>query len=124
MYKITSFWSAPRPQDVEAFEEYYENVHGPMAGRLPGLLKFESCRTAGTGDVRPAFYRVAELYFEDQAAMQAATTTPEWTEMYEDAGFIIKRFGVTLESGAGVPVEEQLTPGGPRPALVDQLRAR
>jgi len=124
MYKIVSFWTAPRPQDVEAFEEYYENVHGPMAARLPGLLKFESVRTTGTGDALPAFYRVAELYFEDRAAMEAATTTREWTEMYEDAGFVIKRFGVTLESGAGVQIEGQLTPGGQRPPLVDQLRAR
>ncbi len=95
-----------------------------MAARVPGLLKFELFRTAGTGDALPPFYRVAELYFEDQAAMEAATTTREWTEMFEDAGFLIKRFGITLQSGAGVPVEGQLTPGGPRPALTEQLRAR
>ncbi len=29
MYKTISYWTAPQPQDVAAFEEFYQQVHGP-----------------------------------------------------------------------------------------------
>jgi len=35
MYKSVSYWSAPRPDDAAAFEEYYEQVHGLMAPASP-----------------------------------------------------------------------------------------
>jgi len=42
-------------------------------------VKFEATRTSdGIGGLPPAFYRVAETYFTDKAAMNAAAQTPEW----------------------------------------------
>jgi uncharacterized protein (TIGR02118 family) len=125
MYKSVSYWSAPRPDDVAAFEEYYEQVHSLMAARVPGVTKFESTLTSdGIGGFPPAFYRVAETYFTDRAAMDAATRTPEWSELIEDAGYIIGRFGVALESAVGHCTEVALNPGAPRPAAQQTLRAR
>ena len=64
MYKTISYWTAPQPQDVAAFEEFYQQVHGPMAARVPGVQKLELSRTSDgfAGEPSP-FYRVAEMYF-------------------------------------------------------------
>jgi uncharacterized protein (TIGR02118 family) len=125
MYKSVSYWSAPRPVDAAAFEEYYEQVHGPMAARVPGVAKFEATLTSdGIGGLPPAFYRVAETYFTDKAAMNAAAQTTEWAELIEDAGYIIDRFGVALESAAGKCTELTLNSGAPRPAAQHTLRTR
>jgi uncharacterized protein (TIGR02118 family) len=63
MYKTTSCWTAPQPQDVEAFEEFYQQVHGPMAARVPGVQKLELSRTSDgfAGEPSPS-YRVAEMF--------------------------------------------------------------
>jgi uncharacterized protein (TIGR02118 family) len=63
---------------VAAFEEFYPQVHGPMAARDPGVQKLELSRTSDgfAGEPSP-FYRVAEMYFHDREAMDIATTTPE-----------------------------------------------
>jgi len=60
MYKTISYWTAPQPQDVAAFEEFYQQVHGPMAARVPGVQKLELSRTSDgfAGEPSP-FYRVA-----------------------------------------------------------------
>jgi uncharacterized protein (TIGR02118 family) len=124
MYKTISYWTAPQPQDLEAFEEYYQQVHGPMAARVPGVQKLELFRTNGTFAGEPSpFYRVAEMYFHDQEAMDVATKTPEWAELGENAGGIIERFQVSLKTGHGTVVEAPLAPGGPRPTVADKVQA-
>jgi uncharacterized protein (TIGR02118 family) len=124
MYKTISYWTAPQPQDAEAFEEFYQQVHGPMAARVPGVQKLELSRTSDgfAGEPSP-FYRVAEMYFHDRAAMDRATMTPEWAELGENAGLLIERFQVTLRTGHGAVVEAPLAPSGPKPEITDELRS-
>lgn len=73
MYKTISYWTAAT-QDIEAFEEYYQQVHGPVAARVPGVQKLELSRASDgfAGEPSP-FYRVAEMYFDDREAMERAT---------------------------------------------------
>ena len=124
MYKTISYWTAPQPQDIAAFEEFYQQVHGPMAARVPGLQRLELCRTGdGFAGEPPPFYRVAEMYFSDRAAMERATMTPEWAELGENAGGLIERFRVTLRTGHGIVVEAQLAPSGPKPVITDKLQS-
>ena len=93
MFKTISIWSAPQPADQAAFEEYYLSVHTPLAGRIPGLIRFESTLTTNDiASVTPAFYRVAELYFSSAEKFLEATETQEWADLTEDAGYIIGRF--------------------------------
>jgi uncharacterized protein (TIGR02118 family) len=125
MYKTVSYWSAPQPEDAAAFEEYYEQVHSLMAARVPGVAKFEATLTSdGIGGLPPAFYRVAETYFTNKAAMNGAAQTPEWAELIEDAGYIIDRFGVALESAAGDCTEITLNSGAPLPDTQQIRRTR
>ena len=44
MYKIIALWSAPKASDVEAFEQYYREVHVPKATVVPGLRKIALTR--------------------------------------------------------------------------------
>jgi len=66
------------PNDPEAFDAHYFNVHIPLAKRLPGLRKYEVSRRpilTPAGDVEP--YLVGILYFDDLAAIRRAFATPE-----------------------------------------------
>ena len=87
MYKTISYWSAPQPQDTEAFEVYYQQVHGRMAARVPGVQKLElSLASDGFAEEPSPFYRVAEMYFDGRESMERATQTPEWADLGENAG--------------------------------------
>lgn len=66
-----------KASDVPAFEKHYREVHCPLAMKLPGLKKCELGWVRGSpgGDAR--YHLVAELYFEDHAALNVALNSPE-----------------------------------------------
>jgi uncharacterized protein (TIGR02118 family) len=102
MYKLYAFWSAPKPEDAEAFEEYYTSAHVPRASAVPHLSSIVTTLTSdGLEGGEPATYRVAEMVFPDKAAYEASTESPEWAEMRSCAGDIIQRFGVSLTVALG-----------------------
>jgi uncharacterized protein (TIGR02118 family) len=102
MYKIVALWSAPKPADVQAFEQYYREVHVPKASVVPGLRKIALTRIeTGLEGAAAPFYRVAELYFDTPEAMKESEQSSLWRGMREDAGKMIERFGVTLTVGLG-----------------------
>jgi uncharacterized protein (TIGR02118 family) len=60
------------PDDADDFDRHYAGTHMPLVDKIPGLLRTE------TGKVRAAldggektYYRITELYFADQPALQA-----------------------------------------------------
>jgi uncharacterized protein (TIGR02118 family) len=66
------------PSDPAAFEEHYANTHLPLAAKMPNVKRFEASRVVGTPDgSEPPFYRIAELWFDSQADMEAATSSAE-----------------------------------------------
>ncbi len=61
-----------QPDDVDAFEQHYQAVHAPLVLQVPGLERFEAAILVGTPDGGDhTYHRMAELYFADQAALQA-----------------------------------------------------
>jgi uncharacterized protein (TIGR02118 family) len=60
------------PQDTAAFDKHYFEVHVPLAKKLPGLRKYEVSRGAITTLAGGDAYMVAELHFDDLAAIRAA----------------------------------------------------
>ena len=75
----------------EQFFHYWEHVHGPMAARLPHLRRLvQSHRITVAGDkFQPDYDGMAELWFDDAAALLAARQSPEWKAITEDeANFI------------------------------------
>jgi len=112
VYRLYAVWT--HPADVEAFERHYVEVHGPLAAAIPGLQKLVLTRTGDTiGEGDPPFHRLAELWFEDRAALDAALESPELAAAAEDAVEMEERFGVTLLSPAGAVVEQPLGPYEP-----------
>jgi uncharacterized protein (TIGR02118 family) len=75
----------------DEFFHYWENVHGPIGARIPGLRRLiQSHRVIVPGDGRSHDYDgMAELWFDNLEALLAARTTPEWRASSEDeANFI------------------------------------
>ena len=112
MYKLFAYWTAPKPEDREAFEEYYVNEHVPRAAAVPHLESIVTTLTAdGLEGGEPPTYRVAEMSFADRAAYEASTASPEWAAMRECAGDIIARYGVGMTVALGETVEGAPTYG-------------
>ena len=66
------------PKDPAAFEAYYRDPHTPIAVKVPGLRRFEASKVVGApGGAQPAFYRTADLYFDNMDALQAALSSPQ-----------------------------------------------
>ncbi len=64
----------------EEFIRYWAEVHGPIGARIPGLRKLvQSYALPVPDDYLPAaFDGMAELWFDDLAAILEARESPEW----------------------------------------------
>ena len=61
----------PRPKDIDAFEYVYKNEHVPMAvENLNGKTKIVATKILSSPFSRPAFHRVAEVYFPSLKALE------------------------------------------------------
>jgi uncharacterized protein (TIGR02118 family) len=60
-----------QPSDPDAFDRHYLKTHMPLANSIPGLLRSELGRvTAAIDGGEQTYYRITELYFPDQTALQ------------------------------------------------------
>jgi len=75
MMKLTVLYG--HPTNAEAFEEHYRNTHLPLAAKLTGAARLELTKfVAGPDGGKPAFYRMAEVYFQGKAQMEQALGSP------------------------------------------------
>ena len=74
-----------RPEDPAAFDRYYRETHIGLAQKLPGLRRFTIARPQAPRGDSP-YYLIAELDFDDQAALQAAMGSPEGKTTVDDLG--------------------------------------
>lgn len=75
MVKLIALYK--KPADVAAFDKHYNEVHTPLARKMPGLRKIEVARCYGSPGGEPKFYLVAEMYFDNKDALMAALSSPE-----------------------------------------------
>ncbi len=66
-----------RPDDPEAFDAYYRDVHTPLALQQPGLIGLTIGHGTSLDPSQPAPYLVAELDFESEQSMGEALKSPE-----------------------------------------------
>ena len=67
-----------QPSDPEAFDRHYLGTHVPLVNAIPGLQRNETGRFGAALDGgEQTYYRIAELYFADEAAMQAGFASTE-----------------------------------------------
>jgi len=71
---------------LEEFSQYWRDVHGPIGRRIPGLRRLVQSHALSRPDDLPApsFDGMAELWFDDLAALQAAWRSPEWKASTDD----------------------------------------
>ena len=66
------------PTDPAAFDRYYIETHVPIAKKLPGLRRYEISKGAVVTPGGPSgVHLVANLVFDDVAAIQQAFASPE-----------------------------------------------
>jgi len=76
MFQLTVLYG--HPQDTAAFDRYYQQTHAPLALKLPGLKGYTANKPVSLNPQQPSpYYLIAELYFDSQAALQAAFQSPE-----------------------------------------------
>jgi uncharacterized protein (TIGR02118 family) len=70
----------------EEFIRHWAEVHAPLGARIPGLRRLvHSYALAVPGDRRPAdFDGMAELWFDDAAALLLARQSAEWVAATAD----------------------------------------
>ena len=66
-----------RPQDVEAFDRHYNEVHAPLMSKVPGLQRMEVIKGLKSFAGEPEYYQITEMYFQDQEAFSSAMSSPE-----------------------------------------------
>ena len=96
MFRLSVLYGTP--DDPEAFDHYYRTVHIPLAKEM-GLARWTLTWTADQqGDPDTAIHLVADLYAEDEEAMDAILASPAGQAAAED----VPRFatgGVTFLRG-------------------------
>ncbi len=75
MVKLIAMYKAP--QDQRAFDAHYADIHTPLVKKIPGLRKLEVAKITGAPIGEPQHYLIAEMYFDDQDAMQKSLSSPE-----------------------------------------------
>ena len=83
MIKMTILYG--QPKNAEAFEAYYATEHVKVARALKGLSRVElSTVMPGLDGKHPAYYRIAELYFENRPHMEKLLGSPEGNALMDD----------------------------------------
>lgn len=66
-----------KPENVEAFDQHYNDIHAPLAKKMPGLIKLEVNKVYGTPMGESDLHLIAEMYFETKDALMNALSSAE-----------------------------------------------
>jgi uncharacterized protein (TIGR02118 family) len=77
------------PDDPDAFDAHYRDVHGPLVDKIPGLRRWDTAKFVGTPDGGDLPYRlIVELYFDGPGDIDAAFGSDEGKAAAADYGQI------------------------------------
>ena|SRR5947209_18762458 len=77
------------PEDPDAFDRHYFDVHMPIVARWPNVQRTEVAKVTGGPFGSPSPYSlVTELYFADDAALNEALGSDAGAEAGKDFGAI------------------------------------
>jgi uncharacterized protein (TIGR02118 family) len=81
----------------EQFVTHWIDVHAPLAHKVPGLRRYVQNHIRGErtrADIEATAVEIdgiAELWFDDQAALETASRTPEMKALHADGALFIGR---------------------------------
>jgi uncharacterized protein (TIGR02118 family) len=86
LVKVVSLFKRRSDRSVEAFQAYWRSRHSDEVVKLPGLRRYVQSHTliAGYTKGEPVYDGIAELWFDDTAAMRASAATPEYARVRAD----------------------------------------
>ena len=82
------------PDDADAFDQHYREVHIPLAKKLPGLRRYTVGRDTVPIRGGEPFYLVAELDWDDMDALRAAFASPEGQATARDIAELVPDGGI------------------------------
>lgn len=85
-------------QDPKKFDEYYRNVHIPMAEKIPGVRKIVVSKVKRVAVGKGNYYQVVQVYFDDLESLAKASESREAKEATED--------GLSLDPNVTILVAE------------------
>jgi uncharacterized protein (TIGR02118 family) len=76
---------------VQDFQAYWLNVHAPMIAKVPGMRRYVQSHSLPEiyGDYPQAYDGMAEAWFDDMQAYDAALASPAWQAAVVDAANFI-----------------------------------
>jgi uncharacterized protein (TIGR02118 family) len=102
LYQLIALYN--HPEDAAAFDKYYDEIHAPLANKVPGLQRFTVSRPGPDADGNPpAYHLAAVLDFADEAAFGAGMGGPEGQAAVADLPNFAGA-GVTLLTGPAATV--------------------
>ncbi|MCZ8535909.1 EthD family reductase [Paenisporosarcina quisquiliarum] len=66
------------PENKEAFDDHYFNVHGPLTAKIPGLREMKVTKFTGSpmgGESK--YYLMCEMIYDDMESMQQGMRSAE-----------------------------------------------
>jgi len=97
MIKVLGLLTRKPSLTHEAFVDHWLNVHGPLALAVPGIRRYVQSHIAGTR-TRPDIPEtavevdgIAEIWYDDEEAMQRAAASPEMKRLTDDGALIISQ---------------------------------
>ncbi|HMA33738.1 MAG TPA: EthD family reductase [Chloroflexia bacterium] len=114
MIKLIALYK--RPEDVDAFEQHYNAIHVPLIRKVPHLRNLVAGKVWGAPRGEPAYYRIAEMWFDDRAAFDQAMASDENRAAGKDlmsfAREIVTMIFVDTEATGDQPAGGAGTPAG------------
>ena len=86
MLKVLVFLKKRDDVSLDEFRAHWRGPHGDIAMRMPGLRRYVQNHALADGGPHDG---VAEMWFDDQAALAAAFSSPAAVEAAQDAATFI-----------------------------------
>ncbi len=111
MIKRMGFVKRKDGMSLEAFHAHWLNVHAPLAAKAPGLRRYiVSTTIVGEGlSYTPAFDGLAEFWYDDMDALEAAEASPEWAATRADSPNFIGSVAALFTTEVAI-IEDSKTP--------------
>ena len=112
MIKVVGLLTRKAGLSHEEFVQHWLEVHGPLAHAVPGVRRYVQSHIIGTR-TRPDIPEteveidgIAELWYDDRAAMERANASPEAKRLHADGALFIGRIkSFVIEEKVVIPRE-------------------
>jgi uncharacterized protein (TIGR02118 family) len=114
MVKALSFFKRRAGMPVEEFQAYWRARHPDVVTKLPGVRRYvqSHTRTAVYQRGEPVYDGIAEVWFQNTAAMHALRGTPELEAVQADEARFIDRSTMGLIIADDHVIKDDPTPAG------------